>query len=100
MFIRNTLLIACLASLPLSAMAQTVSVETGRGGSMTKDRDCLRGNGQASCQTTTSVTTPNGQTAGKTRTRTSDGSGTQTTVTGTGPNGETRSSTRKISVSR
>ena len=66
---------------------------------MSKDRDCIRGNGAANCETTSTATTANGKTATKNRLRTTDAGGTTTTVSGMGPNGQSGTKTRKITRS-
>ena len=96
--------IALAVILPLAltapAFAQNVTVTTGNGGTMSKNRDCVRGTGSANCSTTTAATTAGGQTVSKTHDRTTDASGTSTTVQSTGPNGQSNERSRKVVVSR
>jgi len=88
-------LIAALFALP--AAAQSVTVTGNNGGTIQKNRDCLRGGGTAMCQTSATATTANGQTATRDRTRvTGDGSST-TTVSRVGANGQTGGRTRQVS---
>lgn len=91
---------ALILMLPLGlttpAFAQNVVVTTDKGGTMTKDRDCIRGNGAANCQATSTATTAGGQSVSKDRLRTTDAGGTTTSVTNTGPNGQTAGKTRKV----
>lgn len=85
--------------LAMPAAAQNVTVTTGNGGTVSKNRDCIRGNGASNCQTSTTATTAGGQSATKDRLRTTDAGGTTTTISGSGPNGQSASKTRKITVS-
>ncbi|RAP41207.1 hypothetical protein BYZ73_11040 [Rhodovulum viride] len=84
----------------LPALGQSVTVTGANGGTLSKDRTCLRGNGAANCETTTTATGANGQTASKTRFRTSEPGSSTTTVDRTGSNGQTRDRSRTVTVSR
>lgn len=88
-----------LALPALPAMAQNVTVTTGNGGTIDKSRDCIRGNGAANCETSTTATTAGGQSATKNRLRTTEAGASTTTVTGSGPGGDSKSRTRKLTFS-
>lgn len=95
---KRTLLIASLL-MPLSlapAFAEGVTITGTNGGSIAKTRDCAREPGAAECQTATTYTTPDGQTAGKTRVRTTGEGQSTTETTFTGKAGETTTRKRII----
>lgn len=99
---KRTLFAACLL-LPLSlgmAHAQQVVVTGSNGGTATANRDCVRVPGQTDCNTATTLTAPNGQTATRSRNRTTTAGHSQTTVTATGPNGASTSRGRTVLVTR
>ncbi len=90
--------------LPLTfaapGFAQNVTVTTGNGGTMTKDRTCMVDGQMVICDTMTTGTTAGGQTASRNRQRTVEQGGATTTVTGTGPNGESNTRSRTLLVTR
>lgn len=90
--------------LPLTfaapGFAQNVTVTTGNGGTMTKDRTCMVDGQMVICDTMTTGTTGGGQTASRNRQRTVEQGGATTTVTGTGPNGESNTRSRTLLVTR
>ncbi|MDK3016158.1 hypothetical protein [Pseudodonghicola flavimaris] len=83
-------------AIALPAAAQSVTVTGNNGGTIQKNRECLRGAGSAMCQTSATATTANGQSATRNRTRvTGDGQST-TSVSRMGPNGQTGGRTRQV----
>lgn len=82
------------------AAAQSVTVTTGRGGSLSHDRSCDRNDAGANCQTSTTATNAAGDTASRNRQRVTGNGESTTSVTATGPAGESRSRERKVQVSR
>jgi hypothetical protein len=96
--IASKLALALIVPLMLSApaMAQSVTMTTGNGGTVVKSRDCIRGNGVAQCEGTTTATTAAGQTVSKNRVRTTDAYGSTSTITNSGPGGESNSRTRRV----
>ncbi|WP_138465656.1 hypothetical protein [Poseidonocella sp. HB161398] len=92
------LLAALALALPAGgAVAQSATVTLDNGGELTRNRDCIRGNGMAACETSSTATTAGGQSATKNRLRTTDSSGTTTSVNSMGPNGQTAGRTKNIS---
>jgi hypothetical protein len=89
----RTLLLATLLVLPMTPAFAEVTITGSRGGTIEKSRDCVRGDGQAACTTGTLYTSPEGQTATKSRVRTTVPGTSTTEITKTGPNGT--SNTRK-----
>lgn len=82
--------------LALPAAAQSVTVTGNNGGSLQKNRDCLRANGQATCSTSAIATTPNGQTATRNRTRITGNGSSTTTISRMGANGQTGGRSRLV----
>lgn len=87
---------ALLAAQPV--LAKSLTVTGANGGTIQTSRDCTRGSGQASCATSSTATSPSGQTATKARTRVTAAGSSATTVTRTGPNGQSNTRTRTWSV--
>lgn len=98
----RTLLTAALLALPMAGTvsAQSLTVTTQNGGTVQKNRDCVRVAGQADCQVTTTATTAAGQTATKSRARTTTAGQSTTTVSTTGPNGGTNTRGRTVIITR
>lgn len=102
----RTLLTATLLALPLAlpmdgaASAQSMTVTTQNGGTVQKNRDCVRVAGQADCHVTTTATTASGQTATKSRARTTTAGQSTTNVSTTGPNGGTNTRGRTVIITR
>lgn len=94
----RTLLLASLLALPLGsvAMAEGLVITTDHGGTITKDRDCERVPGQATCTTDTTWTGAEGQSAAKTRVRVTEPGTSATEITLTGPEGTTRTRKRLL----
>ncbi len=87
-------------ALALPAAAQNVTITGSNGGTIQKNRDCARSNGQANCTVSSTATGANGQSATKTRARTTEAGSSSTTVTSTGPSGQTNSRSRLVTVTR
>ncbi len=94
---KTTALALALILASGAASAQSTTVTLDNGGVIASDRDCIRGNGTAACQKSTTATTAGGQTASKTRLRTADSTGVTTSVSGAGPNGQTTGRVKQIS---
>jgi hypothetical protein len=90
--------------LPLAfatpVFAQNVTITNGNGGTVEKNRDCVRENGQVVCGTSTTATTANGQTVSKDRQRTTTSEGTTSTMTCVGPTGEPGPCSRTVQITR
>jgi hypothetical protein len=98
----RALLTAALLTLPMAgtAGAQSMTVTTQNGGTVVKDRSCLRVAGQAECQVATTATSATGQTATRLRSRTTTAGQSTTTVSTTGPNGGTHTRGRNVIITR
>jgi hypothetical protein len=92
------LALATAALLPfLQAPAFADITFTGaNGGTVEKSRDCVRGEGQANCTTGTVYTGADGQTATKSRVRTTLPGTSSTEITLTGPEGNTKTRKRLL----
>lgn len=97
-----TYALALMLPLTLAApgFAQNVTVTTGKGGTMTKNRSCMVDGQMVICDTMTTGTTAGGQTVSRNRQRTVEQGGSTTTVTGTGPSGESNTRTRTLLITR
>ena len=97
---KSTLMIPALIALfaAPAAFAGTLTMTGNNGGTIEKNRDCVRVEGSAECAVNTTKTSPGGETASKERTRTTGGGSSATTVTRTGPGGQTNTRKRLISV--
>jgi hypothetical protein len=92
--LRN-LLLAALLTLPMTPALAEVTI-TGARGTIEKSRDCQRAEGQATCTTGTLYTGQDGQTATKSRVRTTVPGASSTDITLTGPDGNTRTRNRLV----
>jgi hypothetical protein len=93
------ILLASALVLPLSlapAFAEGVTITGSNGGTITKNRDCARADGTAECQTGTTYTGADGQTASKSRLRTTGDGQSSNEVTWTGPEGQTTGRKRLV----
>lgn len=93
-----SILTALALAVALPAAAQNVTITGGNGGTIQKNRDCMRQAGSAECATTTTATTAHGQTVSKQRLRMTGDGTSSTTVNRTGPSGQTNTRSRKIVV--
>jgi hypothetical protein len=90
---RSFLLLASLALTVTPALAD-ITVTNDRGGSAVISRDCVRGDGKATCTVQSEFTGAEGQTASKTRIRTAERGLVSTSISVTGPEGNTRNRER------
>ena len=92
------LILASVLALPFgsAACAEGLTFTGDKGGTVVKTRDCLRDAGQATCTTDTAYTGAEGQSALKSRVRTTAPGTSATEITLTGPEGNTRTRKRLL----
>mgnify|MGYP001766726621 CR=1 FL=1 len=90
--------LACLMLLilPVTPALAEVTITGDRDVTIAVSRDCARMPGQVTCTTDTTFTGPEGQSAVKSRLRTTVPGASETVITLTGPNGETRTRKRLV----
>jgi hypothetical protein len=97
--IMRKLTLAVALVLPFAqtpAFAEGVTVIGPNGGTVDYQRSCERGGGAANCSTTSTYTSPLGETATKSRVRSTVPGSSTTEVTRTGPDGNTRTRVRSL----
>lgn len=92
----RSILLSGLLTLAITPAFAEVTVTGNQGGTIEKSRDCLRSEGQTQCDTDTTYTTAGGQTASKSRLRTTVPGSSSTDVTLTGPDGQSTTRSRKV----
>lgn len=91
----HKILLAAVLALPMTPAFADVTIIGDNGGSITKSRDCSRGDGQAMCTVDTAYLGAEGQTATKNRVRSTERGFSRTEVTLTGPQGNTKTRIRE-----
>jgi outer membrane protein assembly factor BamE (lipoprotein component of BamABCDE complex) len=92
---RKIFLVALL-TLPAAPALADVQITNDRGGKAVVARDCTRGDATATCTVQTDVTGAQGNTASKTRVRTTEPGMSRSEVTLTGPEGNVRTRERVV----
>jgi hypothetical protein len=86
----HKLMLAAVLALPMTPAFADVTIIGENGGTITKSRDCERGDGVATC------TFETGATSSKLRVRTAEPGMANNVITVTGPKGNTRTRERSV----
>lgn len=89
-------LLAAILALPMTPAMADITFTGDKGGTISKSRDCVRAEGQATCTTDTAYVGPEGRTGAKTRVRTTVPGASSTEVTLTGPEGNVKTRKRLL----
>jgi hypothetical protein len=92
----HKLMLAAVLALPMTPAFADVTIIGENGGTITKSRDCERGDGVATCTFETVRVGPEGATSSKLRVRTAEPGMANNVITVTGPKGNTRTRERSV----